>query len=44
VIPTDIAAKMPDASDAIFPTAQQVADGKKIVVNNWDAVVGANIH
>lgn len=44
VVPKDIAAKMPDASGAIFPTSQQLANGKAIVVNNWDAVVGADIH
>ena len=44
VVPEEISAKMPDASGAVFPSNADLVAGWEIVVNNWDVVVGADIH
>jgi putative spermidine/putrescine transport system substrate-binding protein len=46
VIPADMAAKLPPASayaEAIFPTLDQLAAAKDVIVTNWDKVVGADV-
>ena len=43
VVPEELAAKLPDVSGATFPTVEQLTAGKAVIVENWDAVVGANI-
>ena len=43
VIPDEIAAKIPDASGVVFPTLDELVQGKQVIVENWDAVVGAEV-
>ena len=43
VIPADLAAKLPDVSKAVFPTAAQLIAAKELITTQWDAVVGADI-
>lgn len=43
VIPDEIAAKIPDASGVVFPTLEELVDGKQVIVDNWDTVVGADV-
>jgi hypothetical protein len=42
-VPEELAAKLPDVSGATFPTVEQLTAGKAVIVESWDAVVGANI-
>lgn len=43
VIPHDILTKMPDVSGAVFPTVVQLDAARKLITENWDSIVGANI-
>ena len=43
VIPEEIAAKIADASGVVFPTLDELVQGKQIIVDNWDTVVGADV-
>ncbi len=43
VIPEEISAKIPDASGVVFPTLDELLSGKQVIVENWDAVVGAEV-
>jgi putative spermidine/putrescine transport system substrate-binding protein len=43
VIPDEIAAKIPDASGVVFPTLDELVQGKEVIVANWDSVVGADV-
>ncbi|MBL8056776.1 MAG: extracellular solute-binding protein [Anaerolineales bacterium] len=43
VIPADLLAKLPDVSGAVFPTVAQLDAAKKLITENWDAVVKADI-
>jgi putative spermidine/putrescine transport system substrate-binding protein len=43
VVPEEIAAKIPDAAGVVFPTLDELVDGKQIIVENWDTVVGADV-
>lgn len=43
VIPEEIAAKIPDATGVVFPTLEELVDGKQVIVDNWDTVVGADV-
>ena len=43
VVPEEIAAKIPDASGVVFPTLDEVVQGKQVIVDNWDSVVGADV-
>ncbi|MBV6395052.1 MAG: hypothetical protein HFACDABA_00623 [Anaerolineales bacterium] len=43
VIPADLAAKLPDVTGAVFPTADQLITAKDLITKNWDSVVGADI-
>ena len=43
IIPEEIAAKIPDASGVVFPTLDELVSGKQVIVENWDAVVGAEV-
>jgi putative spermidine/putrescine transport system substrate-binding protein len=46
VIPADLLAKLPDAAlyaKAVFPTLDEQAAAKEVVVKTWDSAVGANV-
>ncbi len=43
VVPEDLAAKLPDVSGAVFPSAAQLATAKDLITKAWDTIVGANI-
>jgi putative spermidine/putrescine transport system substrate-binding protein len=43
VIPQDILAKLPSIEGAVFPTADQLLASNKLITENWDSVVGADI-
>jgi putative spermidine/putrescine transport system substrate-binding protein len=46
VIPADVAAKLPPAelyAKAVFPTIDQINNAKKVINDNWDKVVGADV-
>jgi putative spermidine/putrescine transport system substrate-binding protein len=43
VIPSDLAAKLPDVSGAVFPSVAQLDAAKALITENWDKSVGANI-
>lgn len=46
VIPADVAAKLPPASDvakALFPTLEQQEAAKTFIAENWDKIVGADV-
>ena len=43
VVPEELAAKLPDVTGAVFPTVEQLVDGKAVIVENWDGVVGAEV-
>jgi hypothetical protein len=38
-----LAAKLPNVSGAVFPTAEQLVAAKTLITENWDAAVGADI-
>jgi putative spermidine/putrescine transport system substrate-binding protein len=43
VIPQELLDKLPDVSGTVFPTPDQLAVANKLITENWDSVVGANI-
>ena len=43
VVPEEISAKIPDASGVVFPTLEELVQGKTVIVDNWDSVVGADV-
>jgi putative spermidine/putrescine transport system substrate-binding protein len=43
VVPTELAAKIPAAPDAVFPTNEQLVAGQDVIVKGWDAAVGADV-
>jgi len=46
VIPADVAAKLPPAelyANAVFPSIAQINNAKKVINDNWDKVVGADV-
>ena len=46
VIPADVAAKLPPAelyAAAVFPSIEQINNAKKVINDNWDKVVGADV-
>ena len=43
VVPEELAAKLPDVTGAVFPTVEQLVDGKTVITENWDGVVGAEV-
>ena len=46
VIPAEIAAKLPPAelyANAVFPSIAQINNAKKVINDNWDKVVGADV-
>ena len=43
VVPAELAAKMPDVSGAVFPTNDQLVDGKEVITSQWDSVVGVEV-
>ncbi len=45
-IPADLLAKLPPAENyakAVFPSLDDQAKAKDVIVKNWDSVVGANV-
>jgi len=43
VVPEELSAKLPDVTGAVFPTVDQLVQGKEVIVAGWDAAVGADI-
>lgn len=43
VVPEDLLAKLPDVPDAVFPTVEQLNAARKLITDNWDAIVGVDI-
>ena len=43
VIPEEISAKIPAAENVVFPTLDELVQGKQVIVDNWDSVVGADV-
>jgi putative spermidine/putrescine transport system substrate-binding protein len=42
-VPADALAKLPDVGGAVFPSLDQINAATKLITEQWDAVVGANI-
>ncbi len=42
-IPTDLLARVPDSSGAVFPTHAQLESASKVIHAGWDTVVGVDI-
>ena len=42
-VPADQLAKLPDVAGAVFPTLDQLSAAKKLITENWDATVGADV-
>lgn len=43
VIPEDLLTKVPDVSDAVFPTLEQLDAARALIRDQWDTVVGVEI-
>jgi putative spermidine/putrescine transport system substrate-binding protein len=43
VVPAELSSKLPDVSKAVFPTAEQLINAKKLITTKWDEMVGADI-
>ncbi len=43
VVPEELAAKLPDVSGAVFPTVDQLVEGKNVITGQWDSVVGVEV-
>ncbi|MDD2921643.1 MAG: extracellular solute-binding protein [Anaerolineales bacterium] len=43
VVPAELSAKLPDVSQAVFPTSDQLVKAKETITTQWDAVVGVDI-
>jgi len=43
VVPEELSAKLPDVSQAVFPSAEQLVAAKELITTQWDSVVGADI-
>jgi putative spermidine/putrescine transport system substrate-binding protein len=42
-VPADQLAKLPDVEGAVFPTLDQINAAKKLITEQWDSVVGADV-
>jgi putative spermidine/putrescine transport system substrate-binding protein len=42
-VSSDLIAKLPDISGAVFPSPTQAAAAKDLITKNWDSVVGADV-
>jgi putative spermidine/putrescine transport system substrate-binding protein len=42
-VSSDLIAKLPDISGAVYPTSDQAAKAKDLITKQWDAVVGADV-
>ena len=42
-VSTDLIAKLPDITGAVYPTAAQAAAAKDLIVKGWDTTVGADV-
>jgi putative spermidine/putrescine transport system substrate-binding protein len=40
---SDLIAKLPDISGAVYPTSEQAAKAKELITTKWDSVVGADV-
>ncbi len=43
VVPEELSAKLPDVSGAVFPTVEQLVQGKDTITSQWDSVVGVEV-
>ena len=43
VVPEELLSKLPDVTGSVFPTVDQLVQGKTVIVENWDSVVGADV-
>ena len=42
-VSSDLIAKLPDISGAVFPSPEQATKAKELITKQWDAVVGADV-
>jgi putative spermidine/putrescine transport system substrate-binding protein len=42
-VSSDLIAKLPDITGAVYPTSAQAAKAKELITKQWDTVVGANV-
>ena len=42
-IPAELAAALPDATGAVFPSLEQITAASELITTNWDSVVGVNV-
>jgi putative spermidine/putrescine transport system substrate-binding protein len=42
-VSSDLVAKLPDITGAVYPTAAQAAAAKDLITKNWDKVVGVDV-
>ena len=42
-VSSDLIAKLPDISGAVYPTSAQAAAAKDLITKQWDSVVGADV-
>jgi putative spermidine/putrescine transport system substrate-binding protein len=43
VVPADLQAKLPDVSNAVFPSIEQLDKAKTLITGSWDTAVGADV-
>lgn len=43
VVPDELASKLPDVSGAVFPTVDELVQGKQMIAEQWDSVVGVEV-
>jgi putative spermidine/putrescine transport system substrate-binding protein len=43
VVPEELAAKLPDVTGAVFPTVEELEQGKEVIAAQWDSVVGVEV-
>jgi len=43
IVPAELAAKVPDTSDAVFPSLEQLNSARDLIARNWDIAVGADV-
>lgn len=43
VVPQELLDKLPSVEGAVFPSAEQLGNAKKVITEGWDTVVGAEI-
>jgi putative spermidine/putrescine transport system substrate-binding protein len=43
VVPEELSAKLPDVTGAVFPTVDELVQGKEVIAAQWDSVVGVDV-